>query len=111
MLLAKTLVKKIIPNGTIYEAINGKEAIEKQSVLKPDLILMDIQMPIMNGYEATEEIRKTKNGTLIPIIALTAGTVVGEREKCLEKGMNDYVSKPIVKEVLEAVITKWIKQS
>lgn len=111
MLLAKTLVKKIIPNGTIYEAINGKEAVEKQAILKPDLILMDIQMPIMNGYEATQEIRKSKNGELIPIIALTAGTVIGEREKCLETGMNDYVSKPIVREVLDAVITKWIKQS
>ena len=72
MLLAKTLVKQIIPNGTIYEAENGLEAIEKFAILKPDLILMDVQMPIMNGYEASIEIRKTKLGKHIPIIALTA---------------------------------------
>ncbi len=109
MLLAKTLVKKILPNGTIYEAINGKEAVDKYEILQPDLILMDVQMPIMNGYEATKEIRKSNKGKHIPIIALTAGTIVGEREKCLEAGMNDYASKPIIKEALEGMISKWIK--
>jgi CheY-like chemotaxis protein/anti-sigma regulatory factor (Ser/Thr protein kinase) len=109
MLLAKTLVKQIVPNGTIYEAQNGEEGVEKYKMLKPDLILMDVQMPIMNGYEATKEIRSLKNGEHIPIIALTAGTVIGEREKCIEVGMNDYASKPIVKEVLENIISKWIK--
>ena len=108
MLLAKTLVKKIVPNGTIYEAINGQEAVDKFQILKPDLILMDIQMPIKNGYEATIEIRQTAIGKIIPIIALTAGTVIGEREKCLASGMNDYASKPIIKENLKALIEKWI---
>ncbi|MEC4005827.1 PAS domain S-box protein [Flavobacterium sp. SUN052] len=110
MLLAKTLVKQIIPNVTIFEAINGKEGIEKFKILQPDLILMDVQMPIMNGYEATQEIRKIKKGEHIPIIALTAGTVVGEKEKCLEVGMNDYASKPIIKEALETIISKWINK-
>ena len=109
MLLAKTLVKQIIPNVTIFEAINGKEGFEKFEILQPDLILMDIQMPIMNGYEATQEIRKTKKGEHIPIIALTAGIVVGEKEKCLEAGMNDYASKPIIKESLEEILSKWLK--
>lgn len=109
MLLAKTLVKQILPNGTIFEAQNGKEGVEKFNVLNPDLILMDVQMPIMNGYEATNEIRQTKKGEHVPIIALTAGTVVGEKEKCLEAGMNDYASKPIIKEVLEELISKWVK--
>lgn len=108
MLLAKTLIKQIIPNGTIYEAENGQEAIDKFSVLKPDLILMDVQMPVKNGYEASIEIRKTEIGKHVPIIALTAGTVVGEREKCLEAGMNDYASKPIIKENLKSIIKKWI---
>ena len=109
MLLAKTLIKQIIPNGTVFEAKNGQEAVEKFEVLNPDLILMDVQMPIMNGYEATQEIRKTQKGQHIPIIALTAGTVIGEKEKCLEVGMNDYASKPIIKEALETLISKWIK--
>jgi CheY-like chemotaxis protein len=111
MLLAKTLVKQIIPNCSIFEAINGKEAVEKFEIINPDLILMDVQMPIMNGYEATVEIRKNKIGKHIPIIALTAGTVIGEREKCLENGMNDYASKPIVKEILQAKITKWLNKN
>lgn len=109
MLLAKTLIKQIIPNGTIYEAYDGKEAVDKFAILKPDLILMDVQMPILNGYEATRFIRKTEIGKHIPIIALTAGTVVGEKEKCIEAGMNDYASKPIVKKELERMISKWIK--
>ncbi|MBC7523943.1 MAG: PAS domain S-box protein [Flavobacterium sp.] len=109
MLLAKTLIKQILPNVTIFEAINGKEGVEKFKVLFPDLVLMDIKMPIMNGYEATHEIRKIKKGIHTPIIALTAGTVVGEKEKCIEVGMNDYASKPIVKEILEELISKWIK--
>lgn len=109
MLLAKTLIRQIIPYGTIYEAENGQEAIDKFAILKPDLILMDVQMPIKNGYEATKEIRKTKVGKHIPIIALTAGTVMGEREKCLDAGMDDYASKPIIKENLKSIIAKWIK--
>jgi PAS domain S-box-containing protein len=108
MLLAKTLVKQIFPNGTIFEAINGKDGVEKFHFLQPDLILMDVQMPIMNGYEATGLIRKSPNGKTIPIIAFTAGVILGEKEKCLEAGMNDYISKPISKEELQNTITKWI---
>ena len=108
MLLAKTLIKQIIPNASIYEVENGKLALDKYELIKPDIIFMDIQMPIMNGYEATKEIRKIKSATHVPIIALTAGTVIGEREKCLDAGMNDYASKPILKETLEKIISKWI---
>ena len=91
MLLAKTLVKQILPNAEIIELQNGKEALEKTAILRPDLILMDIQMPIMNGYESTAAIRKLPDSEQIPIIALTAGTVLGEKEKCIEFGMNDYI--------------------
>jgi PAS domain S-box-containing protein len=109
MLLAKTLVKQIVPNVTIFEAENGVEGVRAFNEVEPDFVLMDIQMPEMNGYEATAEIRKTDHGKFIPIIALTAGTVVGEEDKCIQAGMNDYVSKPIIKELLETIITKWIK--
>lgn len=108
MLLAKTLVKQILPNSTIVEFENGKEVLEKTKVQLPDLILMDIQMPVMNGYDATVEIRKIPKAENIPIIALTAGTVIGEKEKCIEYGMNDYIPKPIDKQLLIRLMNQWI---
>lgn len=111
MLLAKTLVQQIVPNATIFELENGKEALEKTQQQLPDLILMDIQMPIMNGYDSTLEIRKIPKAEKIPIIALTAGTIVGEREKCIEYGMNDYIPKPIDKELLIKTISQWINKN
>ncbi|MNL71742.1 Signal transduction histidine-protein kinase BarA [compost metagenome] len=69
---------------------------------------MDIQMPEKNGYEATREIRQLETDRRVPIIALTAGTVVGEREKCIEAGMDDYLTKPVLKDTLEEAIHKWL---
>lgn len=111
MFLAKTLVKQIIPNATIVEFENGKEALEKTQSLVPDLILMDIQMPVMNGYDSTVAIRKIPKAAKIPIIALTAGTTVGEKEKCIEFGMNDYIPKPIDKELLIKILSHWINKN
>lgn len=110
MLLTKKLVNSIIYNCTIIEAVDGNEAIEKYIQEAPDLVLMDIQMPNKNGYEAVMEIRKLKNAAMIPIIALTAGIMSGDREKCIEAGMNDYLPKPVIKNDLEEIITKWLKK-
>lgn len=109
MLLAKTLVQKIIPNCKITEAFDGSQAVKKVLNEKIDLILMDIHMPIKNGYEAAMEIRKFNKTKRIPIIALTAGVFNGEKEKCLASGMNDFLSKPIVKKDLESILLKWLK--
>lgn len=109
LLLAKTIIKKNIPNAIIHESYNGTEAVEFCENITPTLILMDVQMPMMNGYEATQEIRKIEACKETPIIALTAGTIVGEKEKCLEAGMNDYITKPIVQETLINTIHKWLK--
>ncbi len=91
-------------------AVTGKEvinALEKQSY---DLILMDVQMPEMDGYEATQLIRAMDDQRKdIPIIAMTAKAMMGDREKCLEVGMNDYISKPVKPEKLLKAITTWIK--
>jgi len=109
MLLAKTLVKQYLPNANLFEFENGKSLINIiDEIETPDLILMDIQMPEMNGYETTIEFKKKPEFSNIPIIALTAGTTDGEKEKCLETGMNDYISKPIDKEQLKNVLNKWI---
>ncbi|RKS13865.1 PAS domain-containing hybrid sensor histidine kinase/response regulator [Flavobacterium sp. 120] len=109
MLLVKTLLKSILPGSTVLEASDGKKAIKLYKKEKLDLILMDIQMPHKNGYETTAEIKQLKKYNNIPIIALTAGIMLGEKEKCLESGMDDYISKPIIRSNLEKVLFKWLK--
>jgi CheY-like chemotaxis protein len=81
---------------------NGKEALDAMENNIFDLILMDVQMPVMDGFEATAAIRKKEEttGTHIPIIAMTAHTMKGDREKCLEAGMDEYVTKPLNPEEL-----------
>jgi PAS domain S-box-containing protein len=107
MLLLKTILKNLFKDVIIYEVVNGKNAVDQFETIQPDIIFMDIQMPIMNGYEATRAIRKLKSGQEIPIIAITAGTEKEEKCKCLEAGMNDYISKPILKGIIEETILKW----
>ncbi|WP_227687047.1 PAS domain S-box protein [Spirosoma arboris] len=108
-LLAKTFVTKLVPNAQVIEAVNGQEAVDMYVQHQPDLILMDIQMPVMNGYEATQRIRELEQGRHIPIIALTAGTVKGEREKCLAAGMDDFITKPIVEKSMVSLFQKWLE--
>jgi signal transduction histidine kinase/CheY-like chemotaxis protein len=111
LFLAKTLLKKIYPNANIHEASNGEEAVLLNRNTSYDLILMDIQMPVKNGYEATLDIRKDGRNKTIPIIALTAGILYGEKEKCIAAGMNDYLSKPFTIIELQKMILKWIPES
>jgi response regulator RpfG family c-di-GMP phosphodiesterase len=73
----------------------------------PDLILMDVQMPILDGIEATRIIRREISQT-IPIIALTANAIKGDNDKCIDAGMNDYISKPFKEEELVKSITRWL---
>jgi PAS domain S-box-containing protein len=108
MLLIKTILMRLFPKASLAESTNGEEAVAKYITFKPDLILMDVQMPLLNGIEATQKIRALHTDFRIPIIALTAGTLKEERELCLHSGMDDFVSKPIVKETIRAVILKWI---
>ncbi|WP_420149674.1 response regulator [Spirosoma sp.] len=110
-LLAKTIVTRIVPNVQIVEAVDGQEAVQKYQEEQPDIVLMDIQMPVMNGYEATKRIRELEQTYRTPIIALTAGTVKGEREKCLEAGMDDFITKPIVEESLISIFQQWLKST
>jgi PAS domain S-box-containing protein len=106
MLLAKTIIKKISPDIQLLEAINGQQALSLFD--KADLILMDIQMPVMNGYDTTKAIREKEIDKRVPIIALTAGNVKGEREKCLEAGMDDFIAKPFVEETIIRLFEYWL---
>lgn len=108
MKLSKIILTKISPTIKIVEADNGLAAYEYVIRQRPDLILMDVQMPLMNGYETAKAIRNLEHGKDIPIIALTAGTVLGEKERCLEAGMNEYMTKPLVQQSLTNRIIKWL---
>lgn len=90
-------------------ANNGQEAVAMVKTGVYDVVLMDIQMPEMGGFEATREIRKNGHGKELPIIAMTAHAMAGDREKSLEAGMNDHVTKPIDPVQLFATLRKWIK--
>lgn len=94
-------------NGAeVIEASNGKLAIDILKTETVDIVLMDIQMPGLNGFETTRALRAT--GFNIPIIALTAEALFGEREKCLNAGMNDYITKPFKEETFLNIINNWI---
>ena len=85
-------------------ANNGLEAVEMALTGGYDMVFMDIQMPIMDGYEATAKIRENENCLSLPIVAMTAHAMKGDREKCLSVGMNDHISKPIDPERLLSLI-------
>jgi PAS domain S-box-containing protein len=90
---------------------NGVEAVKALETLPYDIVLMDVQMPVMDGLEATRQVRNPGSGVLdhtLPIIAMTAHTMQGDREQCLAAGMNDYVSKPVTPRALAEVLGKWI---
>ena len=111
MLLIKTIVKKICPTAQILQAKNGLEAIKHCESNWPDIIFMDIQMPEMNGYNATVEIRKMQqehSKKHVPIIALTAGSLRSERDKCLKIGMDDFVLKPVIQSTIARAISRWL---
>lgn len=102
------MVNDILPNASIIEAFDGHQAVELYKNEQPDLIFMDIQMPEMNGYEASLAIRSLEKNKKTPIIALTAGTLKDEKERCLEAGMDDYITKPYVTASIMTVINKWL---
>ncbi len=85
-----------IADFEIVEASNGQEALELIEAARPDLIFMDLKMPIMDGWEATRRIRASEGPHHIPIIALTAQAMAGDEQKALAAGCDDYVAKPIV---------------
>ncbi len=90
---------------------NGKEAVEAVAARDFDAVLMDIQMPVMDGYEATRVIRQDLGKTDLPILAMTAHAVSEERDKCFRIGMNDHIAKPINRNNLFVALSNWIGET
>ncbi len=98
---------------SIDTAENGQIALDKISRNHYDLVFMDCQMPVMDGYQATRALRKREQERglpRLPVIAMTANAMAGDRQKCLDSGMDDYLSKPIKKDLLQETIQRWLQR-
>ncbi len=114
------LVKDNPVNQTVIEAMlrslgyrvtlvaDGIQAVRSAERQRYDAILMDCRLPVLDGYSATREIRAQENGRRVPIIALTANALQGDRENCLQAGMNDYLAKPFKRAELQRILQRWI---
>ncbi len=106
----REILLQIFPFAMVWEAKSGYEAIAICCQKKPDVILMDVQMPLMDGYETTRRLRESPDLRGIPIVALTAGILQTEHERCIDAGMDDVILKPIdnlkLKTAVEGQINK-----
>lgn len=92
----------------VIEAVNGAEGIEMAKAHMPDLIIMDIQMPVMNGFEAIKALKNDPVTQYIKIIALTSFAMAEDREKVMKAGADDYISKPLNTRILPEIVKKYI---
>ena len=107
----RDLVSAVLGNTyEIIEAVNGREGLEIGLRAIADLILMDISLPEMNGLDVTRRLRMEPGHRQIPIIALTAHAMVGDRERALEAGCDDYLSKPLIPKELRSIVNLWINK-
>ncbi len=111
MALNERIMSLLTPNAELLEAVDGKLALDACKEKQFDLILMDVQMPIMDGIEATKNIRLLPNYAQVPIIGVTAGNILGEKEKCLNAGMSDFLTKPLRQDELFEMLKKYIEVS
>ena len=105
-LVASSMLKKL--GHEVVVADQGRRALDLLATDdRFDMILMDCQMPVLDGYETTQIIRKNPNWQDLPIIAITANVMQGDRDDCLESGMDDYITKPYNRADLKAIIERW----
>ena len=112
-LINQQVAMEILKNAgrAVVTAGNGREALTLLGEHEFDLVLMDLQMPEMDGFEATKKIREMEKYHDLPIVAMTAHAMVGDRERCLAAGMNDHTPKPIEPSVLFRTLIRWLKRS
>jgi CheY-like chemotaxis protein len=92
-------------------AENGREAVEKASATRYHIILMDMQMPVLDGLDATRQIRQLPECATMPILAMTANAFTEDKDRCFAAGMDDFLSKPVKPEILYATLLKWLEQN
>ena len=102
------LVQLLEDKYQVIEAVNGQEGVELAERERPALILMDLSIPVMDGWEATRRIKANPDLSSIPVIALTAHAMVGDQEKALAAGCDDYLVKPLNEDILMAKIAKYL---
>ncbi|MFT5453497.1 MAG: two-component system sensor histidine kinase/response regulator [Enterobacterales bacterium] len=111
-MVARGMLKKF--GVTVDVVADGKEAVNTLETLPYDLVFMDCQMPVMDGYEASRCIREPQSKVLdktIPIIAMTANVIKGDREKCIAAGMNNYIAKPVSPSKLQLALQQWLPKT
>lgn len=111
MVLNNKMIRSLIPDVQLTEAVNGLEALKQCENKRFSMVLMDVQMPVMDGIEATKQIRQLPGYGDIPIIGVTAGNIIGEKEKCIMSGMNDFLPKPLRQLDLLEMLKKYISGS
>lgn len=109
--LIKKLLKRAHLDVEVLEAQTGRDALLLALQKQPSLILLDMKMPDMDGYETASELKRRKETKHIPVVAVTAQAMVGDKEKALKSGCDEYISKPIEPEILVRTIQKYLKQS
>ena len=107
--VARRLVEKLGYEATVVPS--GAEAVQAACTGLYELVLMDCQMPVMDGFAATAEIRRRERGPRLPVIAMTANALEGDRDRCLAAGMDDYITKPVNADELAAVLRRWTAQA
>jgi len=105
-MVAQKLLEKIGIQSTL--AADGQEALDRLEQESFDAVLMDCQMPVMDGFEAARRIREREALNRLPVIAMTANVMEGDREKCISAGMNDYIGKPVVEADLKKILARWL---
>jgi len=108
----RMLIRRVLGSEgfTVHEASSATKALEVLQTLKPDLILMDINMPEMDGYTLTARIRAMPNMGIVPIVALTANVMKGDRERSLEAGCDGYIQKPIDIDTIADQVDRFMKR-
>lgn len=108
--LLNSIIHSLLPNTEIVHAANGQIAVEKFKTSEPKIIFMDLQMPVLNGFEASKEIRKLDKDHNSIIIGTSAGNNITIKDDCLGAGMNDFLPKPIVKKDIESIFRTWLSE-